>query len=137
MEVFGITTKVLNELVKDRVEELAATQKPDASATALDEIALLTSGLDDATIKHLRDTIAKTRARTKAATAMKTDELWEEVTEDIQTREGKRGGLVSPPESPTGPPKGPMSPQKTHLATINAMIQELRNQAVITMEEGE
>ena len=58
MEI-GLTNKVLDEMVKARVEELASEQEPTPSSAALDEIALLTSGLTAATVEELRKTIKK------------------------------------------------------------------------------
>jgi len=134
----GLTNKVLDEMVKDRIEELAAVQEPTPSSAALDEIALLTSGLDAATVAHLEKTIRKTRSRTAKAVGLTTEEFWEEITEDIEEREEKRGigsriAMASKPEWT----EGTETPQRTHLGTVNKMIQELRRQAYIPMDEGE
>lgn len=136
MEV-GLTNKVLDEMVKDRIEELAAVQEPTPSSAALDEIALLTSGLDAATIAHLEKTIRKTRTRTAQALGLTTEEFWEEITEDIEEREVKRGIGSPKAKSPTPEPEGPPTPQLAHLQTVNKMLQDLRRQAHIPMDEGE
>ena len=137
MEI-GLTNKVLDQMVKDRIEELAAVQEPTRSSAALDEIALMTSGLDAATIAHLEDTIRKTRTRTAQALGLTTEEFWEEITEDIEEREEKRGigRRISMPSKPEWT-EGTETPQKAHLAIVNKMLQDLRRQAYISMEEGE
>ena len=133
----GLTNKVLDEMVKDRIEELAAVQEPTPSSAALDEIALMTSGLDAATIAHLEDTIRKTRTRTAQAIGLSTEEFWEEITEDIEEREVKRGIGSPKAKSPTPEPEGPATPQLAHLQIVNKMLQDLRRQAYIPMDEGE
>ena len=136
MEV-GLTNKVLDEMVKARVEELASAQEPTPSSAALDEIALMTSGLDAATIAHLEDTIRKTRTRTAQATGLTTEEFYKELTEDIAEREVKRGIGSPKAKSPTPEPEGPPTPQLAHLQTVNKMLQDLRRQAHIPLDEGE
>jgi len=136
MEI-GLTNKVLDEMVKARLEELAAVQEPTPSSAALDEIALMTSGLDAATIAHLERTIKNTRSRTAQAVGLTTKEFWEEITEDIEEREVKRGIGSPKAKSPMPEPKGPDTPQLAHLQTVNKMLQDLRRQAHIPMDEGE
>ena len=86
MEI-GLTNKVLDQMVKDRIEELAAVQEPTPSSAALDEIALMTSGLNADTVAELIKTIRRTRARTAAATGLTTEEFYKGLTEDIAERE--------------------------------------------------
>ena len=137
MEV-GLTNKVLDEMVKARVEELASEQEPTPSSAALDEIALLTSGLNADTVAELRKTIRRTRARTAEATGLTTEEFYKELTEDIAEREVKRGigSRIAMPSKPEWT-EGTETPQKAHLAIVNKMLQDLRRQAYISMEEGE
>jgi len=60
------------------------------------------------------------------------------LTEDIEEREVKRGigSRIAMPSEPEWT-EGTETPQKVHLTAVNKMLQDLRRQAHIPMDEGE
>jgi hypothetical protein len=84
-----------------------------------------------------RATRAKSRRRVAQATADSPQEAFTEIRDDVVKRIGKRGGLASKPaEFTTGKPKEFESPQVALVRKAQEIIQALKQEGEIKIEES-